>query len=348
MNRLEKNMPPCHKIFVFLLSLMVLGLLSARQGLAASLFTPYIEKKAIGWIDWDEGYIYGIGRGDIDQNGGSKQRAIGAASLLASGNILKLAAELNVDDKKTLQEIGGGRVVIELKAFLRDQEYSNKLITGAKSYYEIIHKAPLHGVTGITAKLISQTGEGPVHTLPAVTRGAEESAAAEDSLPWLVFDARKLGGSRALSPAFFPKVVGERGAAVYQLGDVDRQVLANRGMARYVSSSASLSQIQQYSASGFGAFQFFRKMQFVQEAYAAEKSPPRSKREQYIVVDVKGTEGLKNTNMVVSEADAFRLRADDNATKILQKCRVMVLVSGKVGGVEGRVGQQPIYAALAP
>lgn len=335
-------------IHLLLLCFVWGGVFRLPQAEAASLFNPYIEKKAIGWIDWDEGYIYGIGRGYLEKNGGSKQRAIGAASLVASGNILKLAADLNVDDKKTLKEVGGGRVVIELKGFLRDQEYSNKLIQGVENYYEVIHKAPLHGVSGITAKLITQMGGGAEHALPDLQPPGEESSANDADLPWLVLDARKLGAMKTVTPALFPKIVGERGGAVYQMSDADKATVASRGMARYVTSTATPAQIQKNSSPGFGVIRLFRHFRLVQEAYAAERNPARSKREQYIVVDVKNSQGLKNTNLVVSEADANRLKAEDNATKILQKCRVMVLVSGKVGGVEGRLGQPVIYAALTP
>lgn len=339
---------PLQKLYLLLIISVVLGLINVRTGKSASLFSPYIEKKAIGWIDWDKGYIYGIGRGYLKNNGGSTRRAIGAASLVASGNIVKLAADLNVDDKKTLKEVGSGKVVIQLKAFLRDQEYSKELIQGVDSYYEIVNKAPLYGVSGITAKLISQMGEGPAHVLPAPQRGSEDSASDEDNLlPWVVLDARKLTGSQAVAPAFFPKIMSERGTAVYQMSDADRQTLSSRGMVRYVSSLASTDQIEQYSLPPLlGILQLFRKIQFVQDAYAADTNRVRHKRQQYIVMDVKNTQGLKNTNLVVSEADANRLRADDNVTKILQKCRVVVLVSGNVGGVEGRLGQKAFYATL--
>lgn len=341
-------MKPAGNVLLLLLAFLFAAGFKGEASASSSIFSPYIEKKALGWIDWDEGYIYGVGRGYLDKNGGSKQRAMGAASLVAAGNIVKLAADLTVDDKKTLKEVGGGRVVIELKAFLRAQEYSSKLIPGVENCYEVVQKAPLHGVSGISARLITQLGGGEFHPLPDLQERSGEEGVADGDLPWLVLDARKLSAARAASPALFPKIVNERGAPLYQLNSADQQTVASRGMVRYVTSTASPAQIRQAAAPGFGLIRLWRRLELVPAAYAGEKNPVRVKREQFIVVDVKSTQGLKNTNLVVSEADANQLRAEDNATKILQKCRVMVLVSGKVGGVEGRLGQPLLFAALAP
>jgi hypothetical protein len=65
--------------------------------------------------------------------------------------------------------------------------------------------------------------------------------------------------------------------------------------------------------------------------------PERRRRGRYIVADVKDVQGLAKTNLVVSTADAMELQAEDATSQILKKCRVVVLVSSPIGGIEGRL-----------
>jgi hypothetical protein len=53
------------------------------------------------------------------------------------------------------------------------------------------------------------------------------------------------------------------------------------------------------------------------------------------VTNVKQIQGLKKTNLIISEGDAKRLKQEDSSSKILKQCRVIVVVSSSVGGIEG-------------
>jgi hypothetical protein len=80
----------------------------------------------------------------------------------------------------------------------------------------------------------------------------------------------------------------------------------------------------------------------VERSLAVPFSPPkrRKKRERYIVTDVTAIQGLARTNLVVSAQDAMNLKAEDVSSKILQKCRVLVIVSSPIGGIEGTLPTQ--------
>ena len=67
----------------------------------------------------------------------------------------------------------------------------------------------------------------------------------------------------------------------------------------------------------------------------ADDNKRRKKRRRYIVKDVKAVQGLAKTNLVVSAKDAKNLKAEDSASRILKKCRVVVIASSPIGGVEG-------------
>ena len=41
-------------------------------------------------------------------------------------------------------------------------------------------------------------------------------------------------------------------------------------------------------------------------------------------------------NLVISESDARNIREEDASSQILKKCRVIVIVSSSIGGIEGR------------
>jgi hypothetical protein len=82
---------------------------------------------------------------------------------------------------------------------------------------------------------------------------------------------------------------------------------------------------------------------FVCKAYAGEDKKKR-KRRKYIVTEVKKAQGLMKTNLIISENDAQKIAAEDGSSRILKKCRVIILISSPVGGIEGSM---PRYLALA-
>ncbi|MEN8142671.1 MAG: hypothetical protein ABFQ82_03625, partial [Thermodesulfobacteriota bacterium] len=134
-----------------LIALVILGFLCLpviSASVDESRFQPYLEKHDNGWIDWQEGLIYGIGRGYLLKNENSRIRAQRAANVIASGSIVKLAAGLNLDDAQTLQTIGKGQAVVKLRAFLRDRSHKSSFVEGKDPYYEVVRVASLKGVSG--------------------------------------------------------------------------------------------------------------------------------------------------------------------------------------------------------
>ncbi|MEJ2199915.1 MAG: hypothetical protein P8X63_02710 [Desulfuromonadaceae bacterium] len=51
---------------------------------------------------------------------------------------------------------------------------------------------------------------------------------------------------------------------------------------------------------------------------------------------VQNLQGLSRTNLVISEKDAQELKQEDASSQILQKCRVIIIVSSPIGGIEAR------------
>ena len=43
-----------------------------------------------------------------------------------------------------------------------------------------------------------------------------------------------------------------------------------------------------------------------------------------------------NTNLLISDTDTRQLKSEDASSRILKQCRVIVIVSSPIGGVEGK------------
>lgn len=305
------------------------------QNNGSGFFSPYITQSPNGRIDWDNGVIYGVGKGYLDVNGGSKQRAFRAAQSLALQSILQQAAGVRLDDQNTIQNFGGGRVVMQIQGLIRFEELDRRFVENtARPYFEVTRTANLHGVEGLTSKLLNHfkskglpwTAFPETRTTPAVQDTGEEET-------WLVLDARHLAKHQAqkqVQPALFPKIMSEENTEpIYDLTGVDQAALQQGGMARYVVSDAPAGDIR----SDRGLMDRIMAIISPDQAWAEDKK--RSKRRKLIVKKVQDVQGLARTNLVVSNADAKELKSQDAASKMLKKCRVIVVVNSAIGGIEG-------------
>ncbi|MCK5436441.1 MAG: hypothetical protein KAI90_00430 [Desulfobulbaceae bacterium] len=303
-------------------------------GIAGKRFSPFTEYFPNGRIDWDEGVIWGVGRGYLDKNQGSKIYAMRAARTLALQSIVKIAAGINLDDKNVLKDLGRGRVLISIKALVYPEDHKSEFVENiARPYYEVTLKTPLSGVKGLTSNLIKA-----FKTTPGIWRGMPKPAGYSELFdqdePWLVLDARNLRQENGVEPALFPKITTDQGETIYELDSVDENAVIQRGMARYVVSSESLENLRSEKESLQHILAEIREMLSVDSAFAGE-GPKRKKRRRLIVKEVTQASGLTKTNLVISRNAAQELRAEDASSKILKQCRVIVIVNSPIGGIEG-------------
>jgi len=304
-------------------------------------FTAFIQKFATGRIDWDRGIIYGTGRAYLDQNADSIPMALRAAQLIAASNILKLAAGVNLDDRRKLGELGNGNFVIRLKGFLRFVEHESRLIEDpARPYYEVTRKTHLTGISGLNLQILTHMPTGPDRL--SFPQQPGEQVVENTDAPWLVIDARDLPGQGKVQPALFPKIATPAGDTIYELGTINPKALEERPMVSYVESAEDLRHLQ---SSGLTPASLARLAELLlyPPAAIADDSQTRKKRRRFIVKKAQGLEGLSKTNLVISQNDAQALQAEDSASQILKNCRVIVIVSSPVGGVEG---QTPLYLTV--
>lgn len=349
---------------IAMLALCLLCLPAISASVDEGSFEAYIEKHANGWIDWQNGLIYGIGRGYVNKHDGNRPLSKGAGGVLASGNIVKLAAGLHLDDARTLASLGRGKVTVNLEAFVRDKVHKTTYVeNGNDPYYEVIKVADMKGVTGLTAKLLDHFNQAQDwQDLPV--RNLEPRADLGDGgEPWLLIDARGLAGNERPQPALFPKIKSETGEEVYDVKQVEEAALINRGMMSYVTSNASAEELRSdarlvdrlLASAGLlvGVNEAQAQTQLrslgipVTSAPAETTKPGRQKRGKYIVKEAKDVQGLAKTNLVLSAEDARELQAEDANSQILKKCRVVVVVSSPIGGIEGALPGDRL-ARLAP
>ncbi len=316
--------------------LFILFLPAFSSSVEDDRFFPFIEKYADGKIDWDSGIIYGTGRGYLHLNKNSQSLALRAAQVVAAGNILKVASGVRLDDRRTLEALGKDRVVIELKALVRYKLHKTEFIKDVRQpYYEVTLSAPITGVEGLTSMLITKLKTVPLDWLN-LPKPSDESVSGDDEKPWLVLDARNLPKKGLVKPAIFPKIVSETGETLYETSKVDESALVKRGMARYVVSdepkegltSQKKSVDQILAEAGF---------LFLTDEAIAGDNEKRTRRKNYIVKDVKEAQGLMNTNLLISDTDTRQLKSEDASSRILKQCRVIVIVSSPIGGVEGKI-----------
>ncbi|MFW6333615.1 MAG: hypothetical protein ACOC23_10030 [Thermodesulfobacteriota bacterium] len=304
-------------------------------------FSPYVEEFTDGRIDWDNGVIFGTGRGYLHLNGGSKQLALRAAQTAALQSILKIAAGLRLNDRETLKELGGGRIVLQLQALIRYQEEGSRFHKDAeKPYFEVTRRANLKGIDGLTTNLLDyfQKSGIPWKSFPQPIPKQEKETEAETET-WLVLNA----GGTDVQPALFPRILDETGKVIYEVDEVHQAALEEHGMARYVESempvdrwrsdsSALEEMVERVLFSWTGPSQAFAEES---DQKKGKDDDRRRKRRKYVVKDVKAAEGLMKTNLVISESDARDLKKQDASSQILKKCRVIIVVNSPLGGVEG-------------
>lgn len=294
-------------------------------------FSPYIEHFPNGKIDWDNGFFYGTGDGYPHLNDGSKARALKVAQAGALSAILQVAYRLRVDDQRLLADLENEKASIHISAFVHYEPFKREFVTeGDQPFFRVTYRAPINGVNGLTGRLFSHFKSRPLTFQDFPGSGFSEN---DGSALWLILDARSLEQNRTVQPALFPKIVTEDGKIVYEFSKVNEDALIKRGMARYVVTDKNRDDLLSWAEQ----IPMARFMTIISPsiAQAAEKNK-RKKRERYIIKDVEQVRGIMKTDLVISESDAKSINAEDASSQILGNCRVIVIVSSSIGGIEGR------------
>jgi hypothetical protein len=327
------------RIRIFWLCLFLLpGLAALAAAEDKQPFSPYFETFTDGKIDWENGLIYGVGKGYLHQNQNSKNRALRAAQVIAQQSILKVAARIRLNDQQTLDSLEREIKGMQLKAFVQSsQDDVTFQSEGDQPHFVVTMKAPLTGIEGLTINLLKHL-RNSVDRWQAFPQPSKAGRVEDEDAPWLILDARRLMAGQVLKPALFPKIISASGRTIYDLKTVEENALTQNGMARYAISDMTPSQLlSEQNRRGNLVVELLQKL-LVRPAYAGEdKNKKKRKRRKYIITDAKKAQGLMKTNLIISEKDARNMTTENDSSRILKDCRVIILISSPVGGIEGRI-----------
>jgi hypothetical protein len=269
------------------------GIGFSQEKVSGSEWTQIVEQMGDkGKINWSEGYIEAVGIGAPPERYIGKPQArpmaLRAAKVDAYRNLLETTKGVRVDSTTVVKDFTVESDVINAQV--------EGLVKGAKvvnqdylsdGTVEVTLRMPMAG--GFAQIIIPKALEKkPEVAPPAPPAGPAPSG---DVFTGMVVDARGLQAR----PAMAPKVLDENGKEVYGSMNVDKEFAVQQGMSGYARD------------------------------LTAAQSNPRVTNNPVSVKGVK-TEGPGRADIVISNADADKIRgAADNMT-FLKKCRVMIVL----------------------
>jgi len=259
-------------------------------------WTKIIETKVAeqagdkGIINYEDGYVEAIGIGAPPERylgkPNARPMALRAAKLDAYRNIMEVIKGVRVDSNTVVRD------------FMTENDEIRTSVEGVVRNFTVVNQDYMSdGTIEVTVRMnlsgrLSQTvlPKGP-EPEPSAAPAPAPAAPTTDSVTGLVIDARGL----AARPAMSPKIVDENGKEVYGSMQVDRQYAIQQGMTGYARD------------------------------LTAAQSNPRVTSNPLSVKGIRA-DGPGKCDIIISNADAAKVRASAEAMNYLQKCRVMIVL----------------------
>ena len=263
-----------------------------------------------GSINWSEGIMTAVGIGTPPEKYYGKPQArpmaLRAAQLDAYRNLLEVTKGVRVDSTTVVKDsmVESDMIRSQVEGMVKGAQIVKKEYL-SDGTVEVTLAMSLHGGFAqlILPKDIKQVpeikpipqavpsppkvGEAPAAPSP----GATAPTAAPTIYTGLVVDASGLNAR----PAMSPKVFDENEQEVYGSGYVSREFAVQQGMAGYARD------------------------------LTAAQSNPRVTNEPFTVKGLRTT-GPGQSNVVISNADAAKIRSASENLSFLKKCRVMIVL----------------------
>ncbi|HEX7534661.1 MAG TPA: hypothetical protein VF343_05345 [Syntrophales bacterium] len=269
------------------------GIGLCQEKVSGSEWTQIVEQMGDkGKINWSEGYIEAVGIGAPPERYIGKPQArpmaLRAAKVDAYRNLLETTKGVRIDSATVVKD------------FTVESDVINAQVEGLVKGAKVVNQDYLSdGTVEVTLRMPMTGGFAQVIVPKALEKKPEAAPPAPPAGPTpagdvftgMVVDARGLQAR----PAMAPKVLDENGKEVYGSMNVDKEFAVQQGMSGYARD------------------------------LTAAQSNPRVTNNPVSVKGVK-TEGPGKSDIVISNADADKIRgAADNMT-FLKKCRVMIVL----------------------
>jgi len=285
-------------------------LLIVPASMVSADWQELVEQMGNGSINWSKGVIQSTGIGAPPEKYYGKPQArpmaMRAARLDAYRNLLEVTKGVRVNSATTVKDFATDRDIIMSKvegmvkgAQVVKQEYLSDgtveitlqmSLSGGFAQLvlpkEIRQVEPVKPLDAVHAPPPSPPAVTPPPSKPVVT-----PSPSTEVFTGMVVDARGLSAK----PAMSPKVLDENGQEVYGSAYVSREFAVQQGMSGYAKDITAAQKNQRVT-----------------------NNP----------LTVKGlkTEGPGRADVVISNADASRLRGASEHLSFLKKCRVMIVV----------------------
>jgi hypothetical protein len=277
--------------------LLYSGVGLCQEKVSGSEWTQIIEQMGDkGKINWSEGYVEALGIGaPPDRYTGkpnARPMALRAAKIDAYRNLLEVTKGVRVDSTTVVKDFTVESDVINAQV--------EGLVKGAKvvnqeymsdGTVEVIIRMPLSG--NFSQVVIPKALDRRRSMAPPDIPSSAPVTPAPTGVVYtgMVVDARGLQSR----PAMSPKIVDENGKEVYGSMNVDREYAIQQGMSGYARD------------------------------LTAAQSNPRVTNNPISVKGVKA-EGPGKSDIVISNADAEKIRGASDNLLFLKKCRVMIVL----------------------
>ena len=249
-----------------------------------------------GCIDWANGVFYAVGFGvpnpKLKSAAQRNYSAQVAAEQVAMRNLLRLVETTHLDSETTVQDgmLGSDRIRTKIEGKIQHVQ-----MVGAPRYMSdgsvnVTMKMQMREVIKVLAEDPGIKAFSAPHEIQA-PQALGSTSTASGVFTGLLIDAR----GTEISPALGPKVLNEDGDVIYGFADVDRQFSLEQGMMGYLKDP--------------------------QAARSNERIKDRP-----FEIKALNSSGKNNADLVISNADAVRLRQMNREQSFLREARVMVVL----------------------
>ena len=289
-----------------ILSIAFVGLLILPGSVYCQQWQDLVEQMANGDINWTKGVVQakGIGAPPEKYYGKPQARpmALRAAKLDAMRNLLEATKGVRISSTTLVKDfaVTSDIIMSQIEGMVKGAQVVHQEYMSDGTVEVTMQMSLMGGFAQLILPMEIKQVESirpipPVHKEPLPPIVKKPSAPApkpvSEVFTGMVIDARGINAR----PAMAPKILNENGEEVYGSAYVSREFAVQQGMSGYAKD------------------------------LTAAQSNPRVTNSPLTVKGLR-TEGHGRSDIVISNADASKLRSASEHLSFLKKCRVMIVV----------------------
>lgn len=283
-----------------ILAIAFVGLLVLPASVYCEQWQDLVEQIGNGSVNWTKGVVQAKGIGTPPEKYYGKPQArplaLRAAKLDALRNLLEATKGVRISSTTTVKDfvISSDIIMSQVQGMVKGAQIVHQEYMSDGTVEVTMQMSLMGGFAQLILPMEIKQVESvrpvpPVHKEPIAEPSAPKPVS--EVFTGMVIDARGINAR----PAMAPKVLNENGEEVYGSAYVSREFAVQQGMSGYAKD------------------------------LTAAQSNPRVTNSPLTVKGLR-TEGHGRSDIVISNADASRLRSASEHLAFLKKCRVMIVV----------------------